>query len=103
MFFSVCLLSHFHANDVKGSPRSNLFMVGLQNHFKQLIGNLSLLCAFKMLSCRNFRGPMYPLKIVSSTFCPMYPQNMSGSPGNIQHCAVSYNTSCKLTVQLNSD
>ena len=28
---------------------------------------------------------------------------MSGSPGNIQHCAVSYNTSCKLTVQLNSD
>ena len=29
--------------------------------------------------------------------------NMSGSPGNIQHCAVSYNTSCKLTVQLNSD
>ena len=30
-------------------------------------------------------------------------KNMDGSPGNIQHCAVSYNTSCKLTVQLNSD
>ena len=30
-------------------------------------------------------------------------KNMSGSPGNIQHCAVSYITSCKLTVQLNSD
>ena len=28
---------------------------------------------------------------------------MSGSPGNIQHCAVSYNTPCKLTLQLNSD
>ena len=74
MFFSVCLLTHFHANGVKGSPASNLFRVGLQNHFKQLIGNLSLLCAFKMLSCRNFRGPMYPLKIVPSTFFPMYPQ-----------------------------
>ena len=44
---------------------------------------------------------MYPQKIVPSSFCPMYPQNMSGSPGNIQHCAVSYNTSCKLTVQQN--
>ena len=30
-------------------------------------------------------------------------KNMSGSPGSIQYCAVSYNTSCKLTVQLNSD
>ena len=30
-------------------------------------------------------------------------KNMSGSPGNIQHCADSYNTACKLTVQLNSD
>ena len=58
----------------KGESRSNLFRVGLQNYFKQLIGNLSLLCAFKMLSCRNFRGPMYPLKIVPSTFFPMYPQ-----------------------------
>ena len=33
----------------------------------------------------------------------MYPKNMSGSPGNIQHCAVSYNASCKLTLHLNSD
>ena len=41
----------------KGEPRSNLFRVFLKNHFKQLIGNLSLLCAFKMLSCRNFVGP----------------------------------------------
>ena len=47
---------------------------------------------------------MGPLKIVPSTFCPMYPQNMSGSPFNIQHCAVSYNTSCKLTkIQINYD
>ena len=32
-------------------------------------------------------------------------KNMSGSPGSIQYCAVSYNTSCKLTLtlQLNSD
>ena len=88
----------------RGGGRSNLFRVGLQNYFKQLIGNLSLLCAFKMLSCQNFRGPMYPLK----NLCPLHfalctLKNMSGSPGNIQHCAVSYNTSCKLTVQLNSD
>ena len=31
--------------------------------FKQLIGNLGLLCTFKMLSCRNFRGSMFIIKL----------------------------------------
>ena len=74
-FFSVFTQS-FSCKWCKGESRSNLFRVGLQNHFKQLIGNLSLLCAFKMLSCRNFRGPMYPLKIVPLYIFPYVPSKI---------------------------
>ena len=71
-FFSVLTCS-FSCKWCKGESRSNLFRVGLENHFKQLIGNLSLLCAFKMLSCRIFRGPskncaLYILPYVPSKY-----------------------------------
>ena len=64
-----------------------------------------------MLACVAvviFGGSMYPLKncalyIWLRGYMSCTLKNMSGSPGSIQYCAVSYNTSCKLTLQLNSD
>ena len=67
--------------------------------FKQLITNLGIHCALKMGGCQSFCGFMYPLK--------MNHQNFTWDSGNIQHCTVSYNTSCNsdynLTVQPNLD
>ena len=79
--------------------------------FKQLITNLGIHCALKMSGCQSFCGFMYPLKTEPPKCYPRgHPKKMSGNPGilgNIQHCTVSYNTSCNsdynLIVQPNSD
>ena len=79
--------------------------------FKQLITNLGIHCALKMSGCQSFCGFMYPLKMNHQNFTleatlKKYEWEPWDS-GNIQHCTVSYNTSCNsdynLTVQPNSD
>ena len=78
--------------------------------FKQLITNLGIHCGLKMSGCQSFCGFMYPLKMNHQNFTlegtlkkiEWEPWNS----GNIQHCTVSYNTSCNSdykTVQPNSD
>ena len=79
--------------------------------FKQLITNLGIQYALKMSGCQSFCGFMYPLKMNLQNFTlkgtlKKYEWEPWNS-GNIQHCTVSYNTSCNsdynLTVQPNSD
>ena len=79
--------------------------------FKQFITNLGIHCALKVSCCQSFCGLMYPLKMNHQNFTlegtlKKYEREPWDS-GNIQHCTVSYNTSCNsdynLTVQPNSD
>ena len=74
--------------------------------FKQLITNLGIHCALKMSGCQSFCAKNEPPKF----YLRGHPKKYEWEPwdsGNIQHCTVSYNTSCNsdynLTVQPNSD
>ena len=59
-FFQCVNLVIFKQGLLRGALQ-NLLSVGLHSgisHFKQLIGNLGLLCAFKMCGCWNSHGSM---------------------------------------------
>ena len=79
--------------------------------FKQLITNQGIHCALKNEWLSEFLWLHVPSKNEPPKFYPRrHPKKYEWEPwdsGNIQHCTVSYNTSCNsdynLTVQPNSD